>query len=234
MLHHRSKSKSSNARRLRKLAALGALVAGFAVIAMQPAHALVYFVDDGTGAVNLAVNPGGAFTFGNQFNILPGGETITSVSIRWGIVAAGTPMTAKLWSDPNADGNPSDAVVLSSIPGLTISGSGDIFASYDIPDITLLVGQSFFVGATIIHLAGEAPSVVDAASSQPLFSNKSWVAGSADFAGSSPINVGTVVGGNSDLMVRANGVTAVPEPGSLALLGIGVAAFGLTRRRKKA
>ena len=134
---------------------------------------------------NSAVEKGQRLLFGNHFNIVAGGERITSISIVWGDptfaqAANGTSMTAKLWSDPNGDGNPSDAALLSSIAGITSSANTNTFAVYDIPDITLLLGQSFFVGATITAPSGSPFHVgLDIGPS----SNQSWAASGSTFGG---------------------------------------------------
>jgi hypothetical protein len=132
----------------------------------------------------------------------------------------------KLWSDPNGDGNPSDGNLLSLIGGVTANPNAPgpaVFTTYDIPDVTFIVGGSFFVGASL-------PANTFVATDVPV-SNQSWVAGSSDFAGSAPMNVGTLAG--VDLMIRAEGVaaTAVAEPAPIALLLIGALALGLSRRR---
>jgi hypothetical protein len=161
---------------------------------------------------------------------VPGGETIGSVGIVWGGVPDGKAMTSKLWSDPNGDGDPADAVLLSSVAGVTSDAGTDTFATYDIPDVTLTLGQSFFVGGTITHLEGEFPLAFD---EDPPISDESWADETADFGpGSSPFNLGPIFG---DLMVRATGIPAapVPEPHLLTLLGVALAALALTTSRRR-
>ena len=46
-------------------------------------------------------------------------------------------------------------------------------------------------------------------------------------------NVGGVGGGLSHLVLYANGERTVPEPGTLALLGLGLAGIGFARRRRR-
>ena len=74
-------------------------------------HAVVYSIDDGTAGAFVGVT-NGTLTFANGFTAVAGGEVIQSIEIAWGLVANGTSFTARLWSDPNGDGSPSDAVEL--------------------------------------------------------------------------------------------------------------------------
>jgi hypothetical protein len=196
---------------------------------------VLYSLDDGTADNSLGVTGGGTLTFGNQFTVVPGGETITSVSIAWGTpafggIANGTPITAKLWSDPNGDGQPDDSILLSSVNGVTSQAGANTFITYDFPDVTFLPGQSFFVGATITHNNNEFPAAFD---TNPPISNHSFAAVGTNF-NSGAINIGTAFGG--DFLVRANGVSSVPEPGSVALLlGMGTAGslFAVSRLRRR-
>ena len=56
----------------------------------------------------------------NSFPVNGGNNVITSISIAWGTPAFPDPSldglsyTAVLWSDPNGDGSPTDAVVLAT------------------------------------------------------------------------------------------------------------------------
>jgi hypothetical protein len=210
-----------------------AVIAGaFACIA-HPANALLYAIDDGT--IGGTLSNGSPSTFANQFTVIAGGQTISNIGIAWALIPNGTPLLAKLWSDPNGDGNPSDAVVLSSIPGVvssslpasTPSGTAVTFAIYDIPDVVLLVGQSFFVGATMP--APPIPSEV-AFDLNPPNHGQGWGVHALDFLGSTPLHFT-----GSDFLVRANvpSAAAVAEPATLGLLALALGALGMSRKGRK-
>ena len=89
----------------------------------------------------------------NQFDVIAGQTSISTVSVAWGTPIApdpsqnGTPVTIAVWSDPNGDGSPTDAVLLGSVAG-TIQNSGtDTFVNYTFsPPVDVSAFSSFFVG----------------------------------------------------------------------------------------
>jgi hypothetical protein len=98
-----------------------------------------YQIDDGTAEDAVGFGNGiqnlEAVWF-NQFDVIPGQTSISTVSVAWGTpffpdpAMDGTPITIGIWSDPNGDGNPSDAVLLGQVSG-TIQNSGtDTFVDY--------------------------------------------------------------------------------------------------------
>lgn len=210
----------------------------FAVLALAVCAATSfaqYQVDDGTPEGSIGLTSGGQFVWANQFTATAGNTLITSVEISWwrngatgGVMSPnGTPIVVNLWSDPNGDGNPADAVVMSTLNSTITNSDLPGFVSYDIPDVALSVGQNFFVGATITHAAGEFPASWDSTTPQ----GKSWISlGGTLGASGSTFNLVdlTANGLNGNWMVRAT--SAVPEPASMAALGIG--ALALIRRRK--
>jgi len=81
-------------------------------------------------------------------SIQAGSETITHIEIAWGALDAGAPATVVLWSDPNGDGDPADAQVLSSAVTSASAPFSGTLVSVDIPDARVgPAGTSFFVGA---------------------------------------------------------------------------------------
>ena len=141
----------------------------------------IYQLDDGTAEDAIGLTIGGDIISLNEFAVVPGSETIKSVEIAWGTPVFfdpsldGLPYTVAIWSDPNGDGNPTDAVLLTTAGGVVSNQGTDTFISTDIPD-TVIATSNFFVGFLITHTAGQFPSAFD--ESNPIF-NRSYVAGGA-------------------------------------------------------
>jgi len=140
-----------------------------------------YMIDDGSAEDAIGLTSGGDIISLNEFAVIPGSETITTVSIAWGTPAFpdpslnGLPYTVCIWSDPNGNGEPSDAVLLNTASGVVSQQGTDTFITTDIADTTIST-KNFFVGFLITHNAGQFPAAFD--ESNPIF-NRSYVAGGA-------------------------------------------------------
>ena len=109
-----------------------------------------YRRDDGTAEVYVSSDaPNMAWLV--QYTIAEGAERITSIEVLHALLPIGKPVDVYLWSDPNGDGNPSDARVLAHAVTMVQFPDSNTYESADIEDIYVgPAGTSFFVGA-IVH-----------------------------------------------------------------------------------
>jgi PEP-CTERM motif len=188
-----------------------------------------YSIDDGSSEQSIGLTSGGNLLCLNAF-ATGSNDIITSISIAWGTPAfpdptlIGLPYTAYLWNDPNGDGSPTDAQVLTSAPGVITSQGTDTFLISSITP-THVTTTHFFVGFVINQLPGQFPASQD--TDNPV-SNGSWVS-----LGGNPNNLSDAqtiasVGFPGNWMIRAD---AVPEPSTYALVGLGLAGIVFLGRR---
>ena len=168
---------------------------------------LTYVIDDGMAEDSIGLTAGGTFVSCNEFPVTGGNNMITSISIAWGTPAFPDPTlnglayTAVLWSDPNGDGSPTDAVVLAMAPGVISMEGTNTFLTTVIPP-TLVTTPNFFVGFLITHVAGQFPAAFDETAPLP---NRSWIALTSsinDLSGAAPIESFGLVG---NWLIRAEG-----------------------------
>src|SRR5215216_4520140 len=174
-----------------------------------------YVIDDGTAEDSVGLTNGGNLLCLNSFPVTAGNNLINSISIAWGTPAFpdpslnGLPYTAYLWSDPNGDGSPTDAVVLASAPGVVSQAGTDTFLTTPIPP-TMVTTTNFFVGFVITHTAGQFPAAFD--ETAPTLSGRSWVS-----IGGNPNNLSDAItiesaGLVGNWLIRAEGTGGGPTP----------------------
>ena len=140
---------------------------------LAPVALLSYRIDDGAQEGAIGMPGGGYMAWLNHFTVEAAAERIGRVRLAWGAVAEGTSATVYLWSDPNGDGDPADAQVLSSARTLYQAAAPNTFTVLDLPDRYVgPAGTSFFIGAIVFHSDGEYPAPLDETSSQ----GQSWLA----------------------------------------------------------
>ncbi len=168
-----------------------------------------YMIDDGMAEDSVGLTAGGSLVALNEFPVSGGNNVITSISIAWGTPAFpdpslnGLPYTAVLWSDPNGDGSPTDAVVLAMAPGVISQEGTNTFLTTVIPP-TMVTTANFFVGFLISHAAGQFPAALDESAPIP---NRSWVDATAninDLSGAITIESAGLPG---NWLIRADGQT---------------------------
>jgi hypothetical protein len=160
--------------------ARGLLAGALLAVAAAPARGQVYLHDDGSSENALSLNAEGGLCWLQRYEAAGGADTIVSVSTSFGSAVhgccsppAGTPITVCVWEDPNDDGDPVDAVLLSSAPGLLEHPNTNVLTEYPVPPAQ--VSGTFFVGCYLEVEPGDhvAPSDYDAGQSN----GRAWVAG---------------------------------------------------------
>jgi hypothetical protein len=201
----------------------------------------------------------------NRYTVEPGSEILDAVSLTFGApprsglsLNSGLapeqtyPITVLLYSDPNNDGNPIDAQLLTQATGRIQNPDTDQFTTIALAPTTLAVGQNFFVGALFRNLErNQRPATADLGpmnGTTPPILGRSWFAignhgdgqpsnidlnnlanNFAPNGGPSPVQLPMVYG---NWVLRATGQPFrknVPEPG--LLLGLGTIGVGMRSRK---
>lgn len=118
--------------------------------------------DDGTRESNLVLLGATSAAWLHRFEIEEGFEWIGAVEVMWGNTYAGLPAKVVVWSDPNQDGVPDDAQVLSSADVLTRTVNSSTFVQERLAPVRIgPPGTIFFVGVFMPDLRGTAPISLD-------------------------------------------------------------------------
>jgi hypothetical protein len=176
-------------------------------------NGLEYVIDTGIGLIAWGAGQCPAdpidMIWLNQFHVVAGGQRINRVAFAWLSWAGQTPGTILIYDDPDNDGDPSDAVLLSSTPAVSLDAFGLVnpvlFTIYEVPATDVgEIGESFFVGMKMSLECGVFPAVADTSPNNPA---SSWRisapigTGNIDHPAANP----TVVLMTSEWAVRASG-----------------------------
>jgi hypothetical protein len=208
---------------------LNILIAGVMVSASTSAHAAITYAND-DGSIDLFHGPttSQSTIFINQFEVTGGQNIVQSVEAFLESTGGSLAVTAGIWSDPNQDGDPTDALLLgTSAPTVAIGAAAFEPFSLLAPVNVGPNGTKFFVGIfwqdqNIIPLLLGSDSLGGVG---PV--GQSWLAqypGAAD-----PNDLSGVLGEAPDqaYMIRAN---AIPAPGGCAILAL--SGISASRRRR--
>lgn len=215
-----------------------------ASLGMSTAQASTYFLDDGTGESGLG-GFGSTNLWMNSFTSTAGMETITTVSVNFGDVSNfnqdGNSVVARIYSDPNDDGNPIDAVLEASVAGVVSASNTDTYIDFALAGgIVIPAGEVFFAAVSLLNGVSSNQNNFGPARDTNTSEGRSWIAvwGQAqtlDFGDLSTAfsvrnynDVFSPNGGNAT--IRAIGI---PEPVTGGLLGFATATFLLLRRRRR-
>lgn len=195
--------------------------------------------DDGSGS-NINTGATSSLWLVRYATPAPGTTQVSGLSAAFGpdtnpTYPNGQGLTFGVWSDPNGDGNPSDAVLLASGSGATANVTTGAFVDFTLASAVTITTNNFFVG----YYMPAAPNSYIYYDNNSSPANTTWLL----IAPSDTVNLSNNSPGNTfDLttfspgvgMIHAQlGVAAVPEPGTI-LAGLGAVSLGgwsLWRRR---
>ncbi len=128
----------------------------------EPTPTRTYGYDDGEPESYLNLIGGTDFAWMVRHFVEPGGEWIGAVDVTWGYSWSGQDAKVAVWRDPNGDGNPDDAELLTEV----FTETTDVFTSNKVrvpipPTYVGEAGTSFFVGAWYRSPYGGSPIMID-------------------------------------------------------------------------
>ena len=142
----------------------------------EPLAPVSYAYDDGTKESNLQFAPAVLeLAWVHHFTVQPGGEWVSAIEIVWGDTYPGMPAKVVLWTDPDGDGDPTDAQVILTVNTMTMNVNTivPIFNVVPIPPTYVgTVGTSFFAGVYFDDIYGGAPIALDISDTD----QEAWVA----------------------------------------------------------
>lgn len=139
----------------------------------------IYALDDGEADISVR-SDGTHMAWLNSFTVTPGGESLVAIDATFGDSAAGQSVTLCIWSDPDGDGDPTDATVLASRTLVVEVGmtDPDTLVRLDMPQTKIgPIGTSFFVGVVVDVELGGSDFPARADWDEPTTPDRSWIVG---------------------------------------------------------
>ncbi len=126
----------------------------------------LYAYDDGMADTGLSYAFDADVCWLQRYTAVNGVDTIIAIETAVGAptlgapdVPDGTPITLCVWEDPNDDGLPDDAVLVSMASGVVQNSGTGMLTPYTIPAAT--VHGSFFIGANVLVAGGMTAAPMD-------------------------------------------------------------------------
>ena len=130
-----------------------------------PLAPLEYAYDDGSKESNLTfVGATIELAWMQRYTVQPGGEWIAAIDIVWGNTYPGLPAKVVLWTDPDGDGDPSDAQVIRTVEtkSMNVNTVIPIWNTVPIPPTYVgPAGTSFLVGVNFNDIYSSSPIALD-------------------------------------------------------------------------
>jgi hypothetical protein len=133
----------------------------------------VLWLDDGVAEVGVRTDGGPFMAWLNGFAVDGSASIIDAIDVMFVFMPTGTNVGVHVWSDPNGDGDPTDAQALWS--GQYVVQQLDTFVTINVPDLDLGPANTrFFVGFTMPVTANDFPAAMDTQASN---FGQSWIVG---------------------------------------------------------
>jgi len=129
-----------------------------------------YVLDDGTREQNLGTSEG-AMLWLNRFTVQPGQEWIDRISVAYGTGANDRRVSVLVYDDPDNDGDPTDAVLLTRVDTVAENAGTNTFNETLVPATNVgVAGDSYFAGVVMQDATGALPGALDNGTPQ----GRSW------------------------------------------------------------
>jgi hypothetical protein len=135
---------------MRRLLAPLATILASAFAAPSAVHASnLYALDDGIPNSGLSYGLPTDYCWFQSFQTVGTTDALTNIQVMWapGMIPAGTPVKLCVWEDPNDDGDPADALLVSQLSAVVPNTAALTYTVYPIAPST--VHGRFFLGAIL-------------------------------------------------------------------------------------